>query len=733
MPVRGADDGRRKKGVGARSLRGERVKSLLKDMEHDPSLANALLVMLGALFLLTSFNFYPWWILPIIIAGLGIIAYKFAPLGTLLGVLLAFPAIAYQSPVLAWVYMLFMAITMFYTFSSWHIISALMILILAPFTSVPFLAGIVIPLLMLSALLLGSRHSIQLTLPCVFIVLLLSAVWHTDACREGLSACSAPGEYAQDNGAFMPIKKDVGLFEMRPGFAHLQRSDKPAPQGFSQMLEATANSLGSLLSGETIRYMNDALGAVFNAIVRLLFYDSALIQIIFWGAAVFLVPFISGRVRHPKRNLIASFSFVLIPVGYFIACMVSEAPFNPAVFAYVALSVFIAGLLEYANINLSREISVSKAEKTAQFGKFGLQDLSTSAGAESLSDVGGYESTKQELMEAIVWPIRRRDLSNVYGIKPPKGILLFGPPGTGKTMLMRALARELEIGFYYVKCSDLLSEWYGESEKNITELFKVARKASPCVLFFDEIDSIGKSRDAYTADDVAPRVLSLLLSEIDGFKTEKNVIMIGATNIPNQLDHALLRPGRFDKIIYMPLPDKRARLEIFLVHTKNLPLDDDVDFNKLADMTERYSGADIQNICMEAARKTARDAAMVDMRVPVTMSHFIDCIDDIKPSVSLAKLEEYEQFRLDYERRAVGTEVREEKVGKVGWDDVAGLESVKKALIEAIEIPLLHEDLIKQYKVKPSKGVLLFGPPGCGKTLIVRAAANELKVTFITL
>ncbi|VVC04440.1 VCP-like ATPase [Candidatus Burarchaeum australiense] len=467
---------------------------------------------------------------------------------------------------------------------------------------------------------------------------------------------------------------------------------------------------------------------------KLLFQDSALVQLTAWGITLFLVAFLPARLKGENAQVLSSLSLVLVAGGYYLACGISRQPFNVMIFAYIVGTVVIVALLERGHIKVSREMMVMKEEKTKKFGKFGIEDLSTSAGAENLESVGGYEDLKDELTETIVWPMKKKELAIAYGIRPPKGVLLFGPPGTGKTLIMRALAKELDVGFYYVKCSELLSQWYGESEKNISELFAVARKNAPCILFFDEIDSIGKRRDKYSADDVAPRIMSLFLQELDGFRTKASVIVIGATNVPNMLDSALLRPGRLDKIIYMPLPDVKAREEIFKVHSKKMPIAEDVDFGKLAELSERYSGADIANICVEAARAAAKSAAKTGNMEPVSMADFRRVLKVLKPSVSLASLEDYEKFRVDFERRsgAVKAEEEPEKLERqVKWEDVVGLDDVKRTLLEAIELPLLHEDLIKQFKVKPAKGLMLFGPPGCGKTMIVKAATSELKATFL--
>jgi SpoVK/Ycf46/Vps4 family AAA+-type ATPase len=279
-----------------------------------------------------------------------------------------------------------------------------------------------------------------------------------------------------------------------------------------------------------------------------------------------------------------------------------------------------------------------------------------------------------------------------------------------------------------------LSEWYGESEKNLSEVFAIARKSAPFLLFFDEIDSIGKKRDSYTSDDVAPRVMSVLLQELDGFASnpKKPVIFVGATNLPDQLDPALMRPGRFDKIIYMHLPDKEARKAIFKVNLKKLPSSDDIDFDRLAAITERYSGADIKNIVTEASRLAAREAMTAQAVVQISMAHLTSMIKRVKPSNSIDSLENYERFRMDFERRSDAEEKKPDEKG-VRWEDVAGLAEVRRVLLEAIEIPLLHADLMKEMDVKPAKGLLLFGPPGCGKTMIVKAAANELNANFLTI
>lgn len=713
---KGAADGNRKVGVSSKtrdvSFRELKMKSLLKTVQSDSELPGALLIAGGAFFLLLVFKFFAWWLVPVLLIPVGLVAYKNKPLGLIFSGFLAFPGIVYQSPVLGWLYLLILTIMLIEAWTYWYIIAILEILVLAPFAPEPlnFLGGIVIPVISLSALVLGSKRSLFMVIPCVFIILLLSSLWGVQ------------------NNAFMPLNLDS--YQTEDVKFLFNNFDPPA---LFDLKDEALKALGSMMSGEHIRNLNVAIGVSFSHMLTLLFGDSGLIQIICWASAVFAIGFIPGVMKHRYEQTIASLSLWILPAGYYLAAIVSNAYFDPLIVAFVLTANSCVAVLEHYKIYIAGESKFKASERAKKFGKFGVQDLSTSAGNESLESIGGYDGVKKELNETIVWPLQQKELAVAYGISPPHGVLLFGPPGTGKTLLMRALSKELGMGFYYVKCSELLSQWYGESERNLTELFQIARRQAPCILFFDEIDSIGKKRESYSSDDVAPRLMSLFLQELDGFKDQKNVIVIGATNIPNKLDHALMRPGRFDKIIYMSLPDKESRNQIFKVHAKKLPLSEDVDFEKLSEISERYSGADLANVCTEAARLAAEEAVAARKVMPVTMAHFRRVLDSIRPSVSLEKLEEYDQFKMDFERRVAEPKKKDDKEDKVTWDDVVGLDDVRKALIEAIELPLLHEDLIKQYKIKPSKGLLLFGPPGCGKTLIVKAAANELKATFLTI
>jgi len=269
-------------------------------------------------------------------------------------------------------------------------------------------------------------------------------------------------------------------------------------------------------------------------------------------------------------------------------------------------------------------------------------------------DVGGLEDVKREIIEAVEWPLKFPEKFKKFGIKPPKGVLLFGPPGTGKTLIAKAVANESEANFISIKGGQILSKWLGESEKAVRKIFRKARQVAPCIIFFDEIDAIAQFRGADEGSRAVERVLNQLLTEMDGLEELHGVVVIGATNRPDILDPALLRPGRFDRLVYVRPPDKKSRLAIFRIHTKDTPLSDDVDFEELADLTEGYVGADIEAICREAVMLAIRENINAEK---VEMRHFLEALKKVKPSVNEAMLNFYERFeeRMKTERMQVAT------------------------------------------------------------------------------
>ncbi len=271
----------------------------------------------------------------------------------------------------------------------------------------------------------------------------------------------------------------------------------------------------------------------------------------------------------------------------------------------------------------------------------GLREIQVEVPEVKWEDIGGLEQVKQELREVVEWPLKYPQAFARMGIKPPKGILLFGPPGTGKTLLAKAAATESGANFIAVRGPEILSKWVGESEKAIREIFKKARQYAPAIVFFDEIDAIAYVRGTDVGSRVGERIVSQLLTEIDGITDLQDVVVIAATNRPDIVDPALIRPGRLEKLIYVPPPDEEGRLEILRIHTRSIPLNDEVDLRELARMTEGYTGADLAALVREAAMIALRDD--INMR-SVGWKHFEDALKKVRPSVTSQMIEYYQRW-----------------------------------------------------------------------------------------
>jgi transitional endoplasmic reticulum ATPase len=338
-------------------------------------------------------------------------------------------------------------------------------------------------------------------------------------------------------------------------------------------------------------------------------------------------------------------------------------------------------------------------------------------------DIGGLHEEIQRVREMVELPLRHPELFQRLGIEPPKGVLLHGPPGCGKTLLARAVANESEANFFSINGPEIMSKFYGESEARLREIFQQAQQNAPSIIFIDELDAIAPKREEVTGE-VERRVVAQLLALMDGLSGRGNVIVIGATNRPGALDPALRRPGRFDREIEIGVPDKQGRYEILQIHTRGMPLAEDVDLKKLAEITHGYTGADLAALCRETAMKALRrylpQINLEEERIP--------------PSV-LEKMEvKMEDFMNAY-KEVTPTAMREVyiEVPTVHWDDIGGLDDVKQELKEAVEWPLKNPEIFKRLGIKPPKGILLYGPPGCGKTLLARAVATESEANFITI
>lgn len=354
------------------------------------------------------------------------------------------------------------------------------------------------------------------------------------------------------------------------------------------------------------------------------------------------------------------------------------------------------------------------------------ESRANAAGRSSFSyeDIGGLKQEVQRVREIIELPLRFPEVFVRLGIDAPKGVLLYGPPGCGKTLIARAVAHETDVRFFSISGPEIMQKFYGESEGYLRKLFDEATKQAPSIIFIDEIDSIAPKREGLGGEhQVERRVVAQLLSLMDGLKARGQVILIAATNIPNAIDPALRRPGRFDREIGIPIPDRNGRLAILEIYTRGMPVAQTVDLPEMANITHGFVGADLEALC--------REAAMICVR---RILPEIDFAQATIPYESLQKLELCKDDFLSALHEVEPSALREVfvEVPNTGWEDVGGLESPKRLLRELLEWPLKYGDLFDAAGVKPLKGVLLCGPPGCGKTLLAQAAASATQVNFIS-
>src|SRR6056297_2410868 len=369
----------------------------------------------------------------------------------------------------------------------------------------------------------------------------------------------------------------------------------------------------------------------------------------------------------------------------------------------------------------STEIQVS--EKPAEQIREGEGAASPESPDVTYEDIGGLDDELEQVREMIELPMRHPELFQQLGIEPPKGVLLHGPPGTGKTLMAKAVANEIDAYFTTISGPEIMSKYYGESEEQLREVFEEAEEQAPAIVFIDEIDSIAPKRGE-TQGDVERGVVAQLLSLMDGLEERGQVIVIGATNRVDAIDPALRRPGRFDREIEIGVPDREGRLEILQVHTRGMPMADQIDLDSYAENTHGFVGADLASLTKESAMNALRrirpeldleseeiDAEVLE-KLEITDDDFKDAMKGIEPSAL----------------REVFVEVPD-----VTWDSVGGLEDTKERLRETIQWPLEYPEVFETMDMEAAKGVLLYGPPGTGKTLMAKAVANEAESNFISI
>lgn len=409
------------------------------------------------------------------------------------------------------------------------------------------------------------------------------------------------------------------------------------------------------------------------------------------------------RIAGGERYLLSRLKGVPITKGQIIRI---DLLGNPASFV-VTNTVPVGTVIP----NIDTEIVLRKAREE----KIGLPRV-------TYEDVGGLKREIGTIREMIELPLRHPELFERLGIEPPKGVLLHGPPGTGKTLIAKAVANETDANFHSISGPEIMSKFYGESERHLRDIFEEAEKNAPSIIFIDELDSIAPKRGE-TTGEVERRVVAQLLSLMDGLESRGQVVVIGATNRVNALDEALRRGGRFDREIEIGIPDRNGREEILQVHTRGMPLAEDVNLKEVANLTHGFVGADLATLCKEAAMHALRKI------LPE-----IDLEKDIPPEV----MEELTVSKYDFGEALKNTEpsaLREVfvEVPNVKWEDIGGLERVKQELKEVVEWPLKYSELFSQLNTTPPRGIILFGSPGTGKTMLAKAVANESEANFISI
>lgn len=583
------------------------------------------MVLRAGAFLVLSFlglvwaPFYPWWAVILFCAVLTALAIRFPYLSLLIISVLVTASTAYQSREFGWVFLMLSLVAMVGGFFDWRYGYLTLLTVFASGFGIGFAVPIAVALTI--SLLMGS------------LVLVTAGIF--------LLVIAPSGNFDM-----------ISLLSSQGGKLSFVTFSRPVPSMWSPVDLANAVSSITTTDMNTIsRVLSETMGDL-----------TPLLGLLSWAGAMVLSYYLfnhhikgrEGKIDVKGWALRASPGALLFLVAV-ASYVLSTVEFN-AFTVFALLTCFPASLLAFVIRDLG-EASLPMY--------FGVEEIKSSDVGMKISemvnfrkatfkDIGGLEDVKREVKNAIMVPLLEPDMATKYGVKPSKGILLFGPPGCGKTLMLRAVASDLNVDMIGIKCSDVMSKWYGESENLIASLFKEAKARSPCILFLDEIDSIAKRRDFYSTDDVTPRVLSIMLSEMDGMEGAEGVIIVATTNMPDLVDPALMRPGRFDKVIYIPPPDAASRKEILRIHLQNKYVSKDIAIEDLAKRTEGFSGADLANLVAEASALGLEKALQNKKPHPITMGDIEAVLGEIKPSVTTKTLKMYDKLRREYERKIKG-------------------------------------------------------------------------------
>ncbi len=657
-----------------------------------------------SIFGLSFAPFYPWWMVFLLSLVIGAVSYKYPLNALLILAIFVTGAAAYQTPEFGLVFLVFSLLVMLASFFDWRF---------------GFLVFSIVFLARFGAVYLVPVMSVVLFTPFLAII-------STAAAGVFLVLLSTSGNLEL-----------IGLVTSASHETSFMRFDRPVVSSFSP------SSLGSALSS-----IGDANANVIRTVLSNNFGASIVpfFQIFLWCLAIYILSLII-EARGPKFSKISEWlkypaekdwkvsisSSLILGASPLIGLFYFDYLPEMDTLGLILTVALVAGGIALAYVSQGVGFMTKSIFKEYYRSRLGVSDVGTriaemtDRAETSFENIGGLEDVKEDVKESIFLPLLRPDISEKFGVETSKGVLLYGAPGCGKTLMMKALATELDVEMINVKCGDVMSRWYGESEDSMMKLFRAARERKPCIIFFDEVDAIAKKRDMYSADDVPPRLLSLLLSELDGMDRAEGIIMVGSTNKPEMVDPALLRPGRFDKIIYVPPPDKEERKEMLNIHFKNKPLSENVDMNKIARKTEGFSGADLANLAKEAATLTMKRSLASGGVEKITQKEIDRVLQKISPSITPSMREEYERVRSKYERKMHEAKRPEMERG-ISLEDIPNLTEAKRTLKNEILFPLTESDLVDEFGISGTKNLLLYGPKGCQKIDLIKAAGNDVGI-----
>ena len=677
------------------------LMSRVEELLYSGNLIDAILAVIAFAALDVALPFYPIAIAVVLAIAIFAATRYRAFLGLIALTVFSFPMFIYQTPALSWLFIIAASISLIYGYMHHRTILFLYLMFSAAFSVIGL--ALSVPILVFAALLNGYKRAAIMVVLFVALVAIFSGITGIQNYSYVLYNAHSPQTTSfQFQNETLTHRQAVPLLD------------------FSKEAKLDAISLGSNLGTTEV---SDVSGyALFRAVRDVKYY---LPEAAVMALAVILIDQLSTKSRRRYRGTIASSAGILYPVSFILLAKLSGTaiglqgivePFVSFVLALAAVSV-----AEYYDIDVVKALRMRQQDVRMKFGD-AFESLDNIE-SQHFKDIANYEYTKNELKQTIIDPMEMKSYSQVYGVMPAKGVLFFGPPGVGKTLMMRALANEIHANFYYVKAQNIISMFTGESEKVVQRIFETAQKNAPCVLFFDEFDAIGGKRED-TYDETRKAVLSSLLTAIDGFEKTKGVLLAASTNVPNLLDEAFRRPGRFDKIVYMHLPDFEGRKKLFAHFLEKMPVAKSVNIDELAEKTERYSPADLKGICQSVGQMKMQEAVKKKLILEITQDDLLGVIAATRPSTTLSQVDMYNKFEIDFQRM-LNKDVPVEKKETIGLKDVVGLDDAKKAIKDALQIPLLHPELMKRYDVKTINGLLLFGPPGVGKTMLMKAVLND--------